>query len=306
MPSPFRHHEIHTHRSKSFVNLIRLLTYLSKSSKKPSCSNKSCISSKDKLYGSLSNFFRRRSIFQIISTSISSFIFNLTAYSLELLELKLVQFLLKAAMSLTRRAFTSSLLAAPSCLAAAPLIDLSSGAGLFQEHDAAKNSDFFNLNGNVVGADNDKLTSPQAGRYLLYNIHTKEFLNLSELTDLWSQDKINTFLRDWRANATAQIDLRLVSALKTIIDIANLQMNINRVNIHSGFRTKKTNDMLRKSSSSVAEKSYHVQGRAVDFSIEGIPSRALSKIVLDNFDGGVGVYRSFLHVDTGPKRVWYG
>jgi uncharacterized protein YcbK (DUF882 family) len=32
----------------------------------------------------------------------------------------------------------------------------------------------------------------------------------------------------------------------------------------------------------------------------------LSKIVLDNFDGGVGVYRSFVHVDTGPKRIWHG
>ena len=225
---------------------------------------------------------------------------------MELLELKLVHFLLNTAMSLTRRAFISSLLAAPSCLAAAPLIDLSSGFGLFQEHDAAKNSNFFNFSGNVVGADNGKLTSPQAGRYLLYNIHTKELLNLSELTDLWSQYKINTFFRDWRANATAQIDLRLVSALKTIVDIANLQTNINRVNIHSGFRTKKTNDMLRLSSNSVAEKSYHVQGRALDFSIEGIPPRDLSKIVLDNFDGGVGVYRSFVHVDTGPKRVWHG
>jgi len=209
-------------------------------------------------------------------------------------------------MSLTRRAFTSSLLAAPSSLAAAPLIDLSSGAGLFQERDEAKNGDFFNLNGNVVDEDYTALTSPQAGRYLLYNIHTKEFLNLSEITDLWSQDKINTFFRDWRANATAQIDLRLVSALKTIIDIAKLKSNLNRVNIHSGFRTKKTNDMLRLSSSSVAEKSYHVQGRALDFSIEGIPSRDLSKIVLDNFDGGVGVYRGFVHVDTGPKRVWHG
>ena len=117
-------------------------------------------------------------------------------------------------MLLTRRAFTSTLLAAPSSLAAAPLIDLSSGAGLFQEYDAAKSGDFFNLNGNVVAEDNSKLTPPQAGRYLLYNIHTKEFLNLSELTDLWSQDKINTFLRDWRANATHKLTCDLYQHLK--------------------------------------------------------------------------------------------
>ena len=209
-------------------------------------------------------------------------------------------------MSLTRRAFTSCLLAVPSSLAAAPLIDLSSGAGLFHEHHPAKNGDFFNLDGNVVGEDNSQLNTLQAGRHILYNIHTKEFLNLSERTDLWSQDKINTFFRDWRANATTQIDLRLVSALKATINAAKLNTNINRVNIHSGFRTKKTNDMLRLSSSSVAEKSYHVQGRAIDFSIDGIPSRDLSKIVLDNFDGGVGVYRGFVHVDSGPKRVWHG
>ena len=209
-------------------------------------------------------------------------------------------------MSLTRRAFIFSLSAAPSSIAAAPLIDFSSGAGLFQGHDAAKNGNFFNLKGNTLGEDNSKLASPQAGRYLLYNIHTKEFLNLSEQSSLWSPDRINTFFRDWRSNATAQIDLRLVAGLKTIIDIAKLKKNISRVNIHSGFRTKKTNDMLRLSSSSVAEKSYHIQGRALDFSIEGIRSRDLGKIVYDNFDGGVGVYRGFVHVDTGPKRIWNG
>jgi uncharacterized protein YcbK (DUF882 family) len=242
----------------------------------------------------------------MIPTSVSSFIVNLTACLLKLLEFKLVQFLLIPVMSLTRRAFTHSLLAVPSTLGAAPLIDFDNGAGLFQEHATAKNSDFFSLKGNAVGEVNTSATSPQAGQYLLYNIHTKEFLNLAEQTSLWSQDKINVFFRDWRANATAQIDLRLISALKTIIDIAKLKPNLNRVNIHSGFRTKKTNDLLRLRSSSVAEKSYHVQGRALDFSIAGIRSRDLGKIVSDNFDGGVGVYRSFVHLDTGPKRVWHG
>lgn len=209
-------------------------------------------------------------------------------------------------MSLTRRAFTSSLLAAPSSIAAAPLIDFSSGAGLFQTHASARDGDFFNFTGNALGENNRKLAAPKAGRYLLYNIHTKEFLNLSDQTSLWSQDKINTFFRDWRANATSKIDLRLVSALKTMVDITKLKTNSNKINIHSGFRTKKTNDMLRLSSSSVAEKSYHMQGRALDFSIEGIRSRDLGKIVSDNFDGGVGVYRGFIHVDTGPKRIWNG
>ena len=79
-------------------------------------------------------------------------------------------------MSLTRRAFTSSLLAVPSTIAAAPLIDFSSGAGLFREHDAAKNGDFFELNGNVLGEDNSKLTFPRAGRYLLITFTRKSFL----------------------------------------------------------------------------------------------------------------------------------
>jgi uncharacterized protein YcbK (DUF882 family) len=207
-------------------------------------------------------------------------------------------------MFYNRRAFMFSLLSAPTSLAAAPLIDLSSGGGLFSRDDASRNGDFFNFESNPIGQHNSILTSPKAPDHILYNIHTKEFLNLSDQVNLLSQDKINTFFRDWRANATAQIDLRLVLALRKIIDIAKLKTDAGRVNIHSGFRTKQTNDMLRLSSRSVAEKSYHLEGRAIDFSIEGIRSSDLGKIVLDNFGGGVGVYPGFVHVDTGPKRTW--
>jgi len=74
----------------------------------------------------------------------------------------------------------------------------------------------------------------------------------------------------------------------------------------SGFRSKKTNDMLRKTTEGVARRSFHMAGRAVDIRMPKIKSVDVQKVALTLGGGGVGYYPSsnFVHLDTGPVRTW--
>ncbi len=50
----------------------------------------------------------------------------------------------------------------------------------------------------------------------------------------------------------------------------------------------------------------HLAGRAADFAVEGIPSAVLARFAARFGAGWVGVYPTFVYVDTGPVRAWTG
>jgi uncharacterized protein YcbK (DUF882 family) len=90
-----------------------------------------------------------------------------------------------------------------------------------------------------------------------------------------------------------------------------------RIEIVSGYRSEKLNEMLRKKGHHVASKSQHSLGHAVDFRIvlpgaeKGIDPRQLERDIRGlGWQGGVGVYLLegdwFVHADVGPQRGWYG
>lgn len=56
----------------------------------------------------------------------------------------------------------------------------------------------------------------------------------------------------------------------------------------------------------MAKHSFHTQGRAMDFHIEGIQLSNIRKAALKMRAGGVGYYprSNFVHIDTGPTRSW--
>src|SRR5690606_32938666 len=68
-----------------------------------------------------------------------------------------------------------------------------------------------------------------------------------------------------------------------------------------------TNAMLRASSSGVAEESLHMQGKAIDVYIPGVPISRIRDIGMVMQVGGVGDYPSsnspFVHLDTGAVRA---
>jgi uncharacterized protein YcbK (DUF882 family) len=220
-------------------------------------------------------------------------------------------------MILTRRKVLLGALALPSMGSSAPLVDLDAGGGLFTK--VAYRGDntsegFRNLYGDTqTPARVAPQKAPQTGaqgslRLAFHNINTKEKmplrvsangkLNASQLS------KLHYFLRDWRQNEIKNID---ESVLKTLIGICGNfapRSGALDVRITSGYRSKATNNMLRRSSSGVARRSLHLQGRAIDFSLPNVSISQLSKMAQKVCPGGVGTYNSFVHIDSGPKRSW--
>lgn len=141
----------------------------------------------------------------------------------------------------------------------------------------------------------------------LYNVHTEEYLN----TCYWRNgkylaagtDAIDHFFRDFRTGAVMGMDTGLLDLMHTISELAPKNATINLV---SGYRSPETNNMLRKNSSGVAKKSYHMEGRAADIRIPGLVTSKLRNIATDLKMGGVGYYQNsdFVHLDTGPVRQW--
>lgn len=121
--------------------------------------------------------------------------------------------------------------------------------------------------------------------------------------DAASLAKVNHLLRDFRSGEVAAMDRGLLDIL---YDLQVLADRDSTFEIISGFRSAQTNAALRKKSDGVAEKSLHMQGKALDIRFTGFPTKKLREYALSLQRGGVGYYASsnFLHVDTGRIRFW--
>jgi uncharacterized protein YcbK (DUF882 family) len=73
-----------------------------------------------------------------------------------------------------------------------------------------------------------------------------------------------------------------------------------------GYRSQQTNAMLRSHSHGVAEHSLHLEGRAIDVRLPGVPTARLRDLALGMARGGVGYYpeSDFVHLDNGRPRHW--
>lgn len=116
-------------------------------------------------------------------------------------------------------------------------------------------------------------------------------------------DEVHKFMRDWRTNDVKSIDLRtidILAASHNLLDIPEPYMLL------SGYRSPKTNAMLRSRSSGVAKNSLHLKGQAADVSIKGRSVSQIAKAASACRAGGVGRYSSsnFVHMDCGAVRSW--
>ena len=115
--------------------------------------------------------------------------------------------------------------------------------------------------------------------------------------------KINYILRDHHMNAVADMDVRLLDLLYAI----NQRVSGTAVfHVLSGYRSPQTNKLLRAKNKRVASNSLHIKGQAIDIRIEGYDTKSLCQLCIQLQGGGVGYYprRNFVHIDTGPVRVW--
>lgn len=143
----------------------------------------------------------------------------------------------------------------------------------------------------------------------LRNLHTGEkakvtyWENGEYLVDALAE--IYLLMRDHRANSIAAIDIQLLDQLHMVQHRLDTSREIQLI---SGYRSEQTNNMLRGKSkkTGVAKNSLHMQGRAMDFRIEGLNLRHVHRATLASTDGGVGYYSrsGYVHMDTGRKRSW--
>ncbi len=144
-------------------------------------------------------------------------------------------------------------------------------------------------------------------RLVFFNAHTHEELDVCYAKGPSYRPEalaaINKILRDHRTSDIHPIDVRLIELLYAIRSQAGTDACLNIV---SGYRSPKTNRMLRKRSRRVARNSFHMQGKAVDIRIPGLSTKKLRRIAVGLRQGGVGYYprSKFIHVDTGPVRTW--
>ncbi len=117
---------------------------------------------------------------------------------------------------------------------------------------------------------------------------------------------VNHFLRDFRTEEITTIDQDL------LLQLAELKHRVGNPDgvyeIISAYRSPKTNNALRARSKGVANKSLHLQGRAIDVRLRGTATNDLRDMAITMRDGGVGYYKcsDFIHLDTGRVRVWQG
>ena len=128
-------------------------------------------------------------------------------------------------------------------------------------------------------------------------------INRVSVSDL-QKHKFDHFCRDWRQGKQVAMDSELLNILGNICQNLSTDHRSLDVEILSGFRTEETNEMLRKKSPYVAKNSFHKRGKALDFRIPGISTSVVKKIADSVVRGGLGTYKNFIHVDTGPYRRW--
>ncbi|WP_263080027.1 DUF882 domain-containing protein [Endozoicomonas sp. Mp262] len=115
--------------------------------------------------------------------------------------------------------------------------------------------------------------------------------------------EINHLLRDFRQNEVAAMDPLLLDQL---FSIQRILANSDTIQVISGYRTEKTNNMLVQQKRGAVKNSFHTLGRAIDLNIAGVALKDLREAALLLRAGGVGYYprSQFIHLDTGPVRTW--
>ncbi len=142
-----------------------------------------------------------------------------------------------------------------------------------------------------------RMTSPHTGE----SIDTIYWIEGEYITD--ALDEITYFMRDWRTDQLHRIDPRtldILAAVHNLLDVPEQYMLL------SGYRSPKTNAMLRRRSRGVAKNSRHIKGEAADVRLASRSVSQIYRAALACHGGGVGKYSrsNFVHMDCGPLRSW--
>jgi uncharacterized protein YcbK (DUF882 family) len=145
-------------------------------------------------------------------------------------------------------------------------------------------------------------------RLRLFETHTHERIDIVyKKGDVYIPEAVNRldeFLRDHRTGDERELDPRLFDLLHDLS--VSVGKEGSEIDIICGYRTAWSNEFLRRTTTGVASHSQHVEGKAIDIRIPGIPTLRLRNAALALHRGGVGFYpkSAFVHVDVGRVRQW--
>lgn len=115
---------------------------------------------------------------------------------------------------------------------------------------------------------------------------------------------LNRFLRDHYTGDIGLMDPQIFDLLHRVQQVLGSKDSFAVI---SGYRCAATNTRLRETrSGGVAKHSLHMEGRAIDVRLPGVPLADLHEAALSLRAGGVGFYprEQFVHLDTGRVRNW--
>ncbi|MDO8251050.1 MAG: YcbK family protein [Rhodoferax sp.] len=149
---------------------------------------------------------------------------------------------------------------------------------------------------------------PNARSLALDHTHTRERVTLVyAVGDQYvpaALGTLNHFLRDHYLGDVGLIDPQLFDLLYGVRQVLGAGQSFQVI---SGYRCPATNATLRNTrGGGVATHSLHMEGKAIDIRLPGVPLSELRDAALSLRAGGVGYYprEQFVHVDTGHVRSW--
>ena len=115
--------------------------------------------------------------------------------------------------------------------------------------------------------------------------------------------EVNFFMRDWRTNDVKNMDARAIDVMAAAHNLLDASEPFTLL---SGYRSPKTNAMLRSRSRGVAKNSLHMKGQAGDLRLSSRSVGQIARAAAACRGGGVGRYSrsNFVHMDCGPVRSW--
>jgi uncharacterized protein YcbK (DUF882 family) len=142
-----------------------------------------------------------------------------------------------------------------------------------------------------------------------YGVNTKETLTIQYMKNgkhiPEAMEKINWMLRDWRKDEPTKMDPDLIDL---VWEIHNELGSAEPINVISAYRSRDTNELLRRTVGGQASQSRHILGKAMDVTFPDVPVKKLRYSALLRERGGVGYYPTsatpFVHIDTDRVRAW--
>ncbi|MEQ1717752.1 MAG: DUF882 domain-containing protein, partial [Hyphomicrobium sp.] len=163
----------------------------------------------------------------------------------------------------------------------------------------------------VLGLTSDRIRAAAPGERTLsfFHIHTKETLTVTYKKNGQfvpeALKQIDWIMRDWRKNQSTRMDPETIDL---IWEMHSELGSGQPVSIICGYRSRGTNEMLRRSVGGQASQSQHITGKAIDITFPDVPLKRMRYSALIRERGGVGYYPTsgipFVHVDTARVRAW--